>query len=132
MKWNLNPRIGLLVCGDWRTVISVRDYSDYLLDQKPYDEMDAEYDTYRLYLPTARQIVDAYKAFTEKRLKCEIIAACDADDRTVNAYIATGDGWGGKEPYAQVNVRDELVNAKLASRIEAARKALMADDPPIG
>lgn len=127
MQWSVKPRVGITIFGDWSTIISVREYRDAMIDQKPDDLDSAEYNQYRLYFDTAKEIFAAYQAFSAKGLQCEFVAACDTPDRSMSVFIATAGGYGHNAPLAQVIVADARINDAMATKIKQATKILLGD-----
>jgi len=117
----VKPEFALHVHGDWYTIIAVREYRDALLDQKPYDEDDAQYKRYALPCRTAKELFAAYQAFSAEHLRCDVAVTVESPTLGVTCFAATGTGYERTaEPFADVQIEPAVHNATMADAIATA------------
>jgi hypothetical protein len=118
MKRHGAPELIVFVWGDWHTVISARDYRDSLLDQKPFDEEDAQYGQYELICGTTQEMVDAHRAFRKLQLKCAFGFRFKSDDKAVEVYASSDDGYSSSGAHCHVDVvEDERPIVSVVKRV---------------
>lgn len=120
------------VWGDWQTVIGEvhkihRDAKtersaevyESVLEQKPYDEDDADYSQYRIRSVNPLEICGLIQRFHQARLSCDLVCEIKSD-RGVEAYAATGFGMGRKEPNYSVSIDSAKISADMTEAISQA------------
>lgn len=127
MKRHGQPKWRLVVWGDWSTVIGVAGkWRDELLDQKPFDQEDAEYGEYHVACETTSELVYAYLAFHGGARLRVAFAVEFEPDKQCRVYAATDNGYGKNEPTCIVKAdidHNQVVNAANAA-IEILREAM--------
>jgi len=122
MKRFGKPQLIAWVFGDWETVVSSRhgsgvNYREQLLDQKPYNEDDGNYNGYRIKCSNTDEMVKAYNEFHGRlKLRCFFGMEFTSDDKVVRAVLLSGDGYSNDGPCCHVQVDSPV------SEIEAAAK----------
>lgn len=119
-------QLELIVWGDWYTVIGVREYRDILLDQKPIDDEDANYRSYRIRCNSTEELMRAAEAFRKAKLLCAIGMRFISDDGNVIVSAISGSGYGTDEPYCSVEFKESELKAKRAIQqaIQILKEAL--------
>lgn len=123
MKRHGIPKLFAYVWGDWHSVIDVArkhksdELRDILLDQKPYDEDDAEYKQYRISAKSTAELVAIYRAFhDEAKLRCAFAFEWESDDKAVSMWMCSGDGYGKNEPHCSLHSKDMASDHEAAIR----------------
>lgn len=104
MRLEVEAKWSVQICGDWSTVISLRDYWDDLIGQNPYDDDRAEYDVYSIPCADQEAIDRALAACREKHLQAHV--AVEIKHEHLEVSLHCGDGFSSKnEPCAHVIVK---------------------------
>ena len=105
MRLEVEAKWSVQVCGDWYTVIGLRDYRDDLIDQKPYDEGDAEYGIYTIPCDGMDAIQKALTACKEKHLNAYV--AVEINHEHLEVSLCSGDGYSREnKPCSRVIIKE--------------------------
>ena len=105
MRLDVEAKWSVQVCGDWHTVIGLREYRDDLIDQKPYDEDDAEYGIYTIPCADMDAIRKALDACHEKHLYAYV--AVEINHEHLELSLCSGDGYSREnKPCSRVIIKE--------------------------
>jgi hypothetical protein len=128
-------QFGLHVFGDWETVIGAardiaRETSDdgvyqEILNQKPFDEDQGDYDRYSVKSNRADDLFGLWQAFRKHRLETEVFCGIESIPTRTSLFAATGSGYGKTAtPNATVRIDTETLDKSIKIKVKQALNIL--------